>query len=215
METHHIDSIIKKAINESEGFYDIEANNAKERIWNKIQKQKQVQPLFIRLLVAACILLFMGISLILISNIKARNKINTLVEINSSLKNEAIKINSNVLNKKESKITTNVNLPDTVYIEKKVIVTVPLITTKQITDTVYIKQIVYVEKEYKQELLTVNENAYKKDSVFQSINNDYKTEILISNNESIKKEKRNNIKFKFGGNKDQINSGTSAFITKL
>jgi hypothetical protein len=216
METHKIDSVIKKAINESENYYDSEANIAKERIWNHIQFQKQNQskPILLRLLVAASILLFISISIIAISNIRNRNTINTLVELNRKLKNEAAINVKNTL-KKESIVATNVSKHDTVIIEKKVIEYKPLVTTKQITDTVYIQQIVYVEKEQKPALLIKNENNYSTDSIIQTIGNNYKSEILISNNESLKREKGKKFQIIFGGNKDQINSGTLAFTTKL
>ena len=43
METHNIDSKIRKAIEESADFYDAEAGKSKERIWQHIQRKKQVQ----------------------------------------------------------------------------------------------------------------------------------------------------------------------------
>jgi hypothetical protein len=217
METHNIDSIIRKTIQESNDFYDAEANDAKEKIWNHIQMQQQKpkQPILNRLMLAACLLLFIGISVLLISNMQARKKIMALTEINSSLKNEADANRKNKFNKNEPIITANKVSHDTLYIEKKIIVPVPLITTKKYTDTVYIKQIVYVEKEQMQETPTVYESTYQKDSVLYTDKRNYKTEILISNNETLKKEKREKIKFKFGGTKDQIYTGTSAFFTKL
>jgi hypothetical protein len=216
METHKIDSTIKKAIIESENHYDSEANIAKTRIWNhiQIQKQKQSKPPLLRLLVAASILLFISLSIITISNIRNRNTINTLVELNCKLKNEAIIRNKNTL-KQESIIATNVSIHDTIIIEKKVIEYKPLVTTKQITDTVYIQQIVYVQKEQKPALLITNENNSSADSILRTIGNNYNSEILISNKESLKREKGKKIQIKFGGNKDQINGGTLAFTTKL
>lgn len=216
METHKIDSIIKKAINESENHYDSEANIAKERIWNHIQLQKQNQSKqsLLRFLAAASILLFIGLSIITISNIRNRNTINTLVELNFKLKNEALISNKNNL-RQESIIASNVNIHDTIFIEKKVIKYTPLITAKQITDTVYIQQIVYVEKEHEPALVISNENNSSKDSIPRTIGNNYKSEIIISNKESLKAEKGKKFQIKFGGNIDHINSGTLAFTTNL
>ena len=36
METHNIDSIVKKVVDESMNFYDMEANKAKKRIWRQV-----------------------------------------------------------------------------------------------------------------------------------------------------------------------------------
>ena len=214
METHKIDLIIKKAINESENFYDSEANNAKERIWNHVQLQKQnvSKPILFRLLVAASILLFISLSIISISNIRNRNTINTLVELNRELRNEATIKNKKFSIKKETLSTTKVNKHDTIYIEKKVVEYIPLVATKQITDTVYIQQIVYVEKEQNPTSLAVNNYSTPTDTIVKTIENNYKAEILISNNESLKRKKFQLI---FGSNKDQINSGTLAFTTKF
>jgi hypothetical protein len=216
METHKIDSIIKKVIRESENFYDSEATNAKERIWHHVQlkKQNQAKPLVFRLLVAASILLFIGLSILTISNIKNRNTINTLVELNSALREETAIINrKSLLN--EPLAANNAKIHDTIYIEKKVVEYRPIVTTKQITDTVYIQQIVYVEKEPQPASLEVDENRRPVDSVSHTIGNNYKSEITIRNSESTKREKGNKIQLKFGSNSDQTNRGTLAFTTEL
>lgn len=217
METHNIDLFIKKAIDESANFYDIEANKAKEKIWKHVQLQKQNhhRPILIRSLVAACILLFISTSVISLSLIKTKKTIKTLVELNNTLKDYTIESNQNTLTKKEPVIAANANSPDTVFIEKNVVVSKPVIITKQIIDTVFIRQIVYVEKEQAQETLTAIENSYPTDSIFQSNANNYETEILISNNEKVKREKGKKIQIKFGGNKDQTSSGTLAFTTEF
>jgi hypothetical protein len=216
METHKIDSIIQKAISETENHYDSVANSAKERIWNHIQLQKQNQsmPPLLRLLAAVSILLFISLSIISISNIRNRNTINTLVELNRKLKNEALISNKNIL-KEELIIASDVNIHDTIFIEKKVIKYNPLITAKQITDTVYIQQLVYIEKEQEPALVRLNENNSSADSMLRTIENTYKSEILISSKESLKSEKRKKIQIIFGSTKGQVNSGTLAITTNL
>ena len=216
METHKIDSIIKKAVVESENHYDSKANNAKDRIWNQIQLQKQNQskPVLLRLLVAASVLLFISLSIVTMSNIRNRNTINTLAELNRKLKNETIIKAQNAIKNKPA-IATNVNIHDTIIIEKKIIKYKPLVTTKHIIDTVYIQQIVYVEKAQKAALSITNENNPLTDSIIQRTVNSYKSEILINNSESLKREQGKKIQIKFGGNKDQTNSGTLAFTTNL
>ena len=50
MEIHKIDSIIEDALNDSENFYDSDATDAKQRIWNKVQPKKKSRPIFLLLL---------------------------------------------------------------------------------------------------------------------------------------------------------------------
>ena len=214
MEKHKIDSLIKNAINESDNFYDSEAVNAKERIWNQIQPQKQVKQLFPWLLAAASILLFVGLSVVTFYNIKYKATINTLVESNTLLKNNLLLNKQNLLANKEVIGASERQITDTIYIEKKVIEYKPLVTTKHITDTVYVKQIVYVEKEQDASLIAVNENASSSDSGTKIINNNYESEIIISNNEAVEKKKVKGIKIKFGGNRSQNREGTLALRTK-
>lgn len=215
METHDIDSIFRKAIHESGNFYDSEANDAKERIWNEVQGQKQSKPFLFRLLVAACILLFFSTTVISISNIRNRTHINSLVELNKKLEDAAAKNNNKPAINKESAIAANVRFTDTIYIEKKVIVNKPIVTTQRITDTVYIKQMVYIEKEQTPELLTTIEIKNSPDPTTQTTESHQETEIIISNNEPVNKKKRRKLQIKFGGNKNQASSETLAFNRKL
>jgi len=217
METHDIDSMVKKVVDESMNFYDVEANKAKERIWKQVKLQRQSYPRFIlvRLLVAACMLLFISTSIITIAYIKTYNSIKTLTELNSNLKNNATVNDQNPFLIKEPEIASNIKSVDTIYIERKVIVSKPVNITKHVIDTVYISKIVYVEKEQVQKLLTDNENCIASDNDNQLPPNNYETKILISNNELINMDKRKKLQIKFGGNRDQVNNGRLAFIVKL
>lgn len=214
MEKHNIDSLIKNALNESDDFYDSEAINAKDRIWNHIQHKKQVKPIFLRLLAAASILLFIGLSAVTFSNMKHKSTINTLVESNTLLKNDLFITKQNLLIKKETTAIPNRQIFDTIYVEKKIIEYKPVVATKHITDTVYIKQIVYVEKEPDANLITANENSSSADSSSKTIENNYESEIIISNNEAVEKKKVKGIKIKFGGNRSQTRGGALALRTK-
>lgn len=217
MENHNIDSIFKKAINESEDYYDQEAANAKERIWNQIQPHKKthIKPLLFRLLAAACILLFISTSVIFIWNYNTQNRINRLVELNNKLEKQAARNNITTIINNEPIISETIISSDTVYLEKKVIVTKPIIRTQRITDTVYIQQIVYVEKEQAPQRIATFENEVPLDSVQQQSTTNYGTEIIISNNDPVKSKKRNKMRFKFGGNKDHSSKGTLALTSKL
>ncbi|MBK6964774.1 MAG: sigma-70 family RNA polymerase sigma factor [Bacteroidales bacterium] len=191
METNKIDFIVKKAINESENYYDSKANSARERIWNQVQLQSSDKHTshFFRLLVAACILLFISTSVVSILNMNARNRIKTLVALNSALKNKA------TMNYKDSSITeetvksTYANSSDTAFIKNVAAIIKPVVTIQQITDTVFINQIVYVEKEQAPELLATTDKNISTDSIYQRITVKNETEILIVKNESLKKEK--------------------------
>ncbi len=217
METNKIDFIVKKAINESENYYDSKANSAKERIWNQVQLQSSDKNTshFFRLLVAACILLFISTSVVSILNMNARNRIKILVALNSALKNKA------TMNYKDSSIaeetvkSANVNSSDTAYIRNVAAVIKPVVTIQQTTDTVFLNQIVYVEKEQAPELLATTDKNTSTDSIYQKIAVKNETEILIVKNESLKKKKRTNKLIKFGGNRNQTSDGVLALTAKF
>lgn len=215
MKTHNIDSVFKKAIEESEDFYSTEANASKERIWNNVQhKERKPVPLIVFWsLVAACIILFFSTTIITISNFNAKDQIKSLVEINGDLKKEVLSKNQELIEKKEPENIAFNNSSDTIYIKKEVIVSKPIVTTKIIVDTVFIDQIVYVEKETPTELLALNDSTNPKDSSSQIIGDSYETKILIRNRGKGENEKKKKFRIKFGGNKDQTNNGTLA-LTK-
>lgn len=208
MESPKIDSLIKKVVSESGDFYDSDAMEAKERIWNHVQPQKQSNVLFIRLLAAASIVLFLGLSLIAFSNFRYRNTINALVEENSKLRQPATV---------EEAVTaaSYVKIYDTIYVEKRIVEYKAVQTTVQITDTVYIQQIEYVEREQGLNTLVVKENDFLTDTIYQAIYNNEDSEILISSKETIKSKKRKRTQIKFGGYKGQTNKRALAFTTKL
>ena len=185
MKTHNIDSIFKKAIDESEGFYSSEANDAKERIWDNVRTQKRKQPGLILLwsLVAACIILLFSSTAITFLNYKAQDKIKTLVELNSSLKKDAMEKNQNYITEQKPEKVAISNSTDTVYIEKEVIISKPTFITEVILDTVFIEQIVYVEKDTPLELVASNESTNQLDSSNQLISRSNETQILIRNSD--------------------------------
>jgi len=213
MEEHKIDSLVKKALNKSENFYDAEAIKAENRIWNQIHPQKQVKPLYIRFLAAASILLFIGLSAVTLYNMKQKSAINELVESNVLLQKDLMIYKQNSLVTKEPIVASYKPATDTIYIEKQVHQK-PLVTTQYIIDTVYIKQIIYVEKEPEVNLITVNDTPSSLDSSSIRIKNNYQSDIIISNNESAKKKKPKKMKIKFGGNRSQNRKGALALTTK-
>lgn len=213
MKTHNIDSVFKKAIEKSEDFYSSEANASKDKIWDNVRTEKQKQPrlIFFWSLVAACIILFFSTTIITISNIKAKDKIEILSELNSDLRNEVLANNQNTIINKGPTNVVITNSPDTIYIEKEVIVSKPIVTTKVIVDTVFVDQIVYIEKEIPQEMQATFDTANQTDSTSELIAENYNTTILIRNSGKGKKEKKKKFRIKFGGNKDRVDNETLAF----
>jgi hypothetical protein len=217
METNKIDSFFRKSINESEDYYAVEANVAKERIWDQVQSEKKQKgiPLFFRLLAAACILLFISTAVLFVTNLKTQKKINSLIELNTELNVKIAENDKGISIKNESPTAVSIISPDTVFIEKKVVVTNTVVQKEQVIDTVYIQQIVYVEKEFSPEPILAIENSLLVDSAAQTIAENYETEILISKPEAAIKEKRKKIKLKFGGNQNPGNDGKIALSSKF
>lgn len=215
MKMQNIDTIFKNAIEKSEGFYSSKANDSKERIWENIRTQKQKHPKLILFwwLVAACILLFFSTTVISLWNIKAKNKIETLVALNSNLMKNNLEKSQNSITVKEPKQVAIT--PDTVYIKKEVIFSKPIVITEVISDTVFIEQIVYIEKETSKELVANNDIPNQTGSSSQFISESNETKILIRNSENGKKGKRKKFQIKFGGNKNQANSGTLAYTKEF
>ncbi|WP_019039249.1 hypothetical protein [Psychroflexus tropicus] len=143
MEKYKLDALIKKALNESNDFYDSDAELAKERVWNKVKTEKKVVPHFYRLLSAVSILLLIFLSVLSYSNLKYKSSVEKLLEANQQLKLD----NQNLQSIKDLSLNLASQRTDTVYIEKNQSETKSLVTTKFIKDTVYLKQIVYVEKD--------------------------------------------------------------------
>ena len=216
METHDIDSIVRKVIEESDNFYHIEANRAKERIWKQVRFRKQNYPrlVLLRSLVAACILLFICMSFMSIAYIMTNKSIKTLTELRNARNHNDSENYQNSLVIEKPLTATIIKSADTVYIDKRVIVSRPVVITKLVVDTVYVSKIVYVGKEQSQKLLTATENSITKSPGYRPKTNNYETTILISNNE-LKQGEPKKLQLKFGGNREQVNNGSLAFTGKF
>jgi len=216
MEPNNIDSVFRKMISDSKGYYNTEANIAKEQIWNQLGlHENKSKPLMFRLLVAACILLFISTSVMFFINYKTHNTIKVLTELNTDLENKFNNIIDNDLKNDKSLIAASIVTTDTIYIEKMVMVTKPIIQTVKITDTVFFNQIVYVEKEADLTSELIVDNNLTTDSIFQILLENYETEIIINSNVPIKKKKKRKFQFKFGGSKTNENDGNLALSSKL
>jgi hypothetical protein len=210
MEKHKLDSLIKKAINESNDFYDSDAEFAKERIWNKVKTQKKVIPLFYRLLLVASILLLIFLSVTTFSNLQYKSSIEKLVETNNQLKLDKENLQSN----KNLSLSSATEKIDTVYIEKKTSELKPIVTTKYITDTIYLKQIVYVEKNSDSKLNSSTEIASSSNSESKTNAIDTLTVRTITNSNFTDKEKEENSLIAEAMPNSNSESGLNKNITK-
>lgn len=143
MEKQNLDALFKKAIDESANFYDDKARPAKERVWNQVKTKKKAIPLFYRMLAVASVLLLIFLSVSTYSNLQYKSTIDKLVETNKQLKADQ----QNYQNIDQSRLAALKQSIDTVFVEKKTAKAEPIVQTKFITDTIYIKEIVYIEKE--------------------------------------------------------------------
>jgi hypothetical protein len=172
MEEQKIDSLFKKSINESGDFYANDAEKAKERVWNQVKTKKQVFPLFYRILAVASILLLIFLSVITYSNMKYKATVNELVESNKELKKDNQILRKTIKNS----IVDSKPIIDTVWIESKNPQPEPIVITQSIKDTVYLKEIVYVEKNKGTDIIVQNKNTTNPNSVSKP-----KLDELISN----------------------------------
>jgi lipopolysaccharide export LptBFGC system permease protein LptF len=217
METHNIDSIFRKAVEQSADFYDAEAEKSKERIWRQIQPNRKIitMPLLIRSLAAACILFILCTTAVSVSLIKARKTIQTLAEANHSLKNDIEVHGKTTVAKQTPEQQSIIPSRDTLYIEKEVIVYQQVVEKERVVDTVFVRQLVYVEKTQNQESAVAVKSSAEADSGYQNTMLVQEKEIMISNNESLKQEKRKRFQIRFGGEKNQEDNVPLAFTVKL
>ncbi|MBN1116915.1 MAG: hypothetical protein JXA77_06915 [Bacteroidales bacterium] len=215
MKTQNIDSEINKIISESVSFFDSEADNAKERIWQHLQlnEQQQIKPIWFRALAAACILLFFTTSVFTISYRKADRKISALTELNSSLQKQ-VEL-KNAIYQKESQVETYTAVPDTFFIEKIVSVPFTVMEIQKIVDTIYVDRTVYIEKESSMQMATALSDDFSFVPSAQLRADYYETRILLSSSESIKQKKERKLQLMFGSNKIQSKEGILSFRAEL
>jgi hypothetical protein len=144
MDNYRIDSEIKQRLEESKDFYSPRADIAKDRIWGEIQKNRPVrkQAILIRILAVACVLLIVFSSVLMNSLSTSRKSLNALTELSKAseerLNNKMVQLNRQlaILSQKQN---------DTVVITKKEIVYLPQIKKETIRDTVYLRELVYMD----------------------------------------------------------------------
>jgi|GEM_PF-2090703 len=217
MDTHKIDSIFRKAVEQSTNFYDAEAEKAKEKIWQQILPNRKVitMPLLIRSLAAACILLLVCTTAISVSLIKAKKTIQVLAEANQSLKNDLDVQGKKTVAMQTPEPQASVHSTDTLYIEKEVVVYQQVVEKESVVDTVFVEQLVYAGQTQNPETAVAANSKDETDSGNQSSMQVQEKEIMISNNESLKLEKRKRFQIRFGGEKNQEDNVPLAFTVKL
>jgi hypothetical protein len=217
MEPNNIDSAFRKAVNESAGPYEFEADQSKGRIWQQIQsgKSNRALPVLFRLLLAACILLFFCSTVLSILLFREKKSVHMLAEANRIVKTESSLPSQKIQTEKVTVANAQAPASDTVYIKRNVIIYQPLITTEKQVDTVYIRQVVFKEREQSPEMIAANPNNIAKESVQPDPVQSYGKEIVISNKQAGVARKKGKLLLKLGGNNSPSGNGSLAFTVNL
>ncbi|MBK7174992.1 MAG: hypothetical protein IPH84_17600 [Bacteroidales bacterium] len=217
MEPHNIDAHFRKTVDESAGYYEIEADQSKNRIWQQIHpgNKKQAPFLLYRLLIAACILLLFCSGTLAILLFREKNSVRFLAESNRSIKTETLHHQIAKPAEKPSSATSQTVKTDTVYIQRNVIVYKQKNTVEKQVDTVFIHQTIYTEREPVTELITVMQNPVKNEPPQSYQIQNTNREIVISNKQGRKEKKKGKLLFKLGGNNSPEGNGSTAFTVNL
>jgi hypothetical protein len=217
METNNIDSIFRKTVNESAGYYELEAEQSKGSIWQQIQsgKKNRALPVLFRLLAAACILLLFSTTLLAILLFREKKDVRMLAEANRILKTETPLQSPKIQSQNIAIAATHTLTPDTVYIKRNVIINQPFVTIEKLVDTVYVNQVVYKEREQIPELITLVPNNTVKEPISPVQLPGSGKEFIISNKQSRNTEKKGKLLFKLGGNNSSAGNGSLAFTVNL
>ncbi|NJO70457.1 MAG: sigma-70 family RNA polymerase sigma factor [Bacteroidetes bacterium] len=140
MDTQNIDAIVKNAMEASESYYDSQALEAQERIWNQVQQSRRRKiPVLFLSLAAACVLLLFVSSFLWFSLVRTKQSVTTQAALISQFNRKSILTEDSV------RVTGTAQgevMPkkDTVIVVKKVFVNQPVVSTITRTDTVYIEK---------------------------------------------------------------------------
>lgn len=216
METNNIDSAIKKAVEESSGFYNDYANNAKDRIWQQIQTPEKKRPglFLIYSLSAACVVLLIISAVLGLMLLNSEKNISYRTGLSCDFPSKA----TGDMNKQICRIRTEkteVIVHDTVFVIKKEIVSQPVEIISYVTDTVYIPQIIYKNNEIENDPVVERESDIKTVPEIGTDDPVNGREILISNSNSGKGKKDRKFRFLLGGNTNPVNSGTLALSARF
>lgn len=217
MDMQKIDSIVKKVIEESNDYYNGEAAKVKGKIWEHVQAKKlnRSNRMLVRLLAAACIVFFLTTVFLSFTLVRTKNSEKNLVALNNHLTGLLAEKNEKIFDQ-ESKISlAQNNLKDTVYVVKKEMVYHPVEKIQRITDTVYVQRTVINEKVPAKESLVAEKNDNVSATTIDNAPTNYNTEILIRRNEPKNVKKKWRIRFRFGADRDQVDSKSFALTAEL
>ena len=219
MDSKNIDQAIKNIVDNAEGFYDKQASVVQEKIWQRVQSQRKKRNglMLIRSLAAACILLLIVSSVLFISLRNTKKTVSMQAELNRNLAHKVALYNQNIQNSTEPEKPAKINLTDTVYIVKKETVLKPIETVRKVVDTVYVRQVVYTEKEASPESQKIIAHKNETEQEISEAQKVYNTEIFIRGNEQEPKQKGKKFRIRFGGNSNQTanDDGTLALSAKF
>ena len=217
MDTHKIDSIVKKVVEESKDYYNDEAAKVKGKIWEHVQSKKQDRPnrILVHSLAAACIILLLTTVFLSFTLMRSKNSEKTLIAQNNDLKDK-LAVNSKIIIDESDKSNGAEDYSsDTVYMVKKEIIYQPIERIQRITDTVYVREETDSVKAVSKELLMADENDKVSGSLTADESDHYNTEIEIRNKASVQEKKKKKIRFRFGGERNQSGNNSFTLSAKL
>lgn len=197
MDTQKFDSLIRNAITGQEKHYDSMAEEARGRIWGKIQQTQKRRPsVLVFALAAACALLMLVSSILFYSLQRSKDMASMQAQTISLLKSTTGLQPAITENKALPSAEKKTDRKDTVYIVRERIVTAKAASTSP--DTVYIQQIVYVDKPAPKSSVENFRETPEIDST-KAASPVKNTEILISSGSENSKAKNRKLRIRFGG----------------
>lgn len=212
MDTQKFDSLIRNAITGQEKHYDSLAEEARGRIWGKIQQTQKRRPsVLVFTLAAACALLLLVSSILFYSLRRSQDMASIQAQTISLLKSKTGLQSATAVNKALASAEKKTDRKDTVYIVLERIVTAEAASTSP--DTVYIQQIVYVNKPAPVSSAENLRETPEIDST-KAASPVKNTEILISSGSEKPKAKSRKLRIRFGGEHLPENNGNLALTAR-
>lgn len=210
MDKHKLDSDIKAIFENSKDYYEPMAQQAKARIWENIQQnEKKKYPAYLlRILAIACILLILLSSGLSLSLLNSRRTLQRITDKNSYTEKQLSKF-------MDQSIAERIHVIDTVVVTEKEYIDRPVFVTQILTDTVFIKEIVYMPEDVKQNIISedntpvMNYEAAIKDTL------SFTSEVLIRNMHMKEQAREPKMKIKLFNMRDNIRGEAVRLSMKL
>lgn len=201
MDKHKLDSDIKAIFESSNNYYEAMAQQAKARIWENIQQneQKKYPAHLIRILAIACILLILLSSGLSVSLLNSRSTLQRITDKNSYTEKQLSKF-------MDQSTAERIHVIDTVVVTEKEYIDRPVFVTQTLTDTVFIKEIVYMPEDVIQH--TISEDNTPEMTYEASIKDtlSFTSEVLIRNMHMKEPAREPKLKIKLLNMRDNIRS---------